>query len=49
MLTKDGVRMAKKFMFFSSAKAKARLGYSPRPAVEALRDAVEWFRGHHYC
>ncbi len=49
MLTKDGVRMAKKYMFFSSARAKAKLGYSPRPAAEALRDAVEWFRGHHYC
>jgi len=49
MLTKDGARMAKKYMFFSSVKAEAQLGYSPRPAVEALRDAVEWFRGHHYC
>jgi len=49
MLTKDGVKMAKKYMFFSSAKAEEKLGYSHRPAIEALREAIEWFRGHHYC
>jgi dihydroflavonol-4-reductase len=43
-VTIDGVRMAKKKMFFTSAKAKRELGYSPRPALEALRDAVLWFR-----
>jgi len=48
MLTKDGARMAKKFMFFSSAKAKAELGYSPRPATEALVDAAKWFRENNY-
>jgi dihydroflavonol-4-reductase len=31
-------------MFFSSAKARADLGYAPRPAADAIRDAVEWFR-----
>jgi len=49
MLTRDGAKMAKKYMFFSSDKAKAKLGYNPGPAVEALRDAVEWFRAHNYC
>jgi dihydroflavonol-4-reductase len=48
MLTIDGVRMARKRMYFSSEKARSKLGYSPRPAVEALRDGVEWFYKHGY-
>ena len=44
MVTRDHLRMARKLMFFSSAKAEAALGYTPRPAVEAVRDAVAWFR-----
>jgi dihydroflavonol-4-reductase len=36
--------MARKKMFFSSAKARAELGYAPRPAIEAIRDAVAWFQ-----
>lgn len=48
MLTVDGVRMARKRMFFSSEKARRELGYACRPAREALRDAVEWFRRHGY-
>ena len=46
--TIDGVRMAKKKMYFSSAKAREALGYQPRPAVEALNDAVQWFREAGY-
>jgi dihydroflavonol-4-reductase len=45
----DGVRMAKKKMFFSSAKAILTLGYQPRPANQALADAVAWFRERGYC
>ena len=48
VITVDGVRMARKRMYFSSEKAKSLLGYSPRPAVEALRDAIEWFCAHGY-
>jgi len=48
MMTVDGVRMAKKHMYFSSAKAERELGYRHRPAVEAIRDAIEWFREHGY-
>ena len=48
-VTVDGLRMAKKKMYFSSAKAKADLGYKPRPAREALRDAITWFRDKGYC
>ncbi|MHA1597849.1 MAG: hopanoid-associated sugar epimerase [Alphaproteobacteria bacterium] len=43
-VTLDGVRMAKKKMFFTSGKAKRELGYAPRPAADALGDAVEWFK-----
>ncbi len=46
--TVDGIRMARARMFFSSQKARDALGYRPRPAVEALADAVEWFRLNGY-
>lgn len=42
--TVDGVRLAKKRMFFSVAKAAAELGYTPRPADAAFADAIAWFR-----
>jgi dihydroflavonol-4-reductase len=47
--TVDGVRMSKKLMYFSSNKARQALGYSPRPAREALSDAVHWFLENDYC
>ena len=43
-VTVDGVRLARKHMFFSSAKATAELRYGARSASEALQDAVAWFR-----
>lgn len=46
--TRDGVRMARKHMYFSSAKAERDLGYTARPAVEAIKDAVAWFRANGY-
>lgn len=42
-ITVEGVRMSRKLMFFSSAKAQRELGYSWRPASHALADAVQWF------
>ena len=48
IMTVDGVRMAKKHMFYSSAKAERRLGYTHRPAAAALRDAIAWFHSHAY-
>ncbi|MFQ5503599.1 MAG: hopanoid-associated sugar epimerase [Planctomycetota bacterium] len=42
-VTVDGLRLARKRMYFSSDKARRELGYRPRPAIEALRDAVGWF------
>ncbi len=44
IVTRDMLQMAKKLMYFSSAKARAELCYAPRPAHEAVRDAVAWFR-----
>ncbi len=46
LVTVDGIKMSKTFMFFSSEKAKNAIGYSPRPARKALADAVEWQRAH---
>ena len=44
MVTREMLAMAKKQMFFSSAKAEAALGYAPRPPRQALSDAIDWFR-----
>ncbi len=44
-VTLEGVRMSRKHMFFSSAKAVRDLGYRWRPPIEAFEDAVRWFRG----
>lgn len=48
MLTVDSLRMSRKRMFFSSEKATRELGYKTRPATEALRDAIHWFRANGY-
>ena len=48
MMTVDSVRMSRKLMYFSTEKARRELGYSPRPAIEALRDEIEWFYKHGY-
>ena len=46
LVTREMLAMARKKMFFSSAKAMAELGYRPRPAREAIADAVAWFRAN---
>jgi len=48
LVTVDGVRLAKKTMFFSPEKAERELGFSTRPVIEALSDAVDWFRRNGY-
>ena len=48
MLTVNSLRMSRKRMFFSSVKARSELGYSARPAVQALQDAIAWFRDDNY-
>ena len=41
----DAVRMAKKKMWVTHARAQRELGFAPAPAEQALLRAVEWFRG----
>lgn len=44
----DGVRMAAKHMYFSSARARTELGYRSRAPEAAVAAAVDWFRRHDY-
>jgi dihydroflavonol-4-reductase len=46
--TIDAVRMGRKKMFVSSAKAERELGWKVVPVDDALRRAVDWFRGNGY-
>ncbi|MEJ0061741.1 MAG: hopanoid-associated sugar epimerase [Alphaproteobacteria bacterium] len=48
-VTMDALRMARKKMFFTSAKAERELGYRHRPAPQAIADAVAWFKQQGYC
>ena len=45
----DGVRMARKKMWVSGAKAERKLGFTPTGVDDALLRAVEWFRANGYC
>lgn len=45
MLTCDALRMSAHRMYYSSARARAELGYRARPWPDAVRDALAWFRG----
>ena len=47
-VTVDGVRMSKKHMYFTSAKAARELGYEWREPGEAIRDALAWFKEQGY-
>ena len=44
VMTTDHLKMARKKMFYSSAKAQRELGFTARPAREAVIDALAWFR-----
>ena len=46
LVTRDHLRMSAKMMFFSHAKAARELGFAPRPAIAAVRDAVAWFQAN---
>jgi dihydroflavonol-4-reductase len=48
-VTLDSVRMGRKKMFITSAKAERELGWNPGPVDGALRRAVEWFRANGYA
>jgi len=47
-VTLDAVRMGRKKMFVSSAKAERELGWNPGAVDGALRRAVDWFRVNGY-
>jgi len=47
-VTIDAVRMGRKKMFVSSAKAGRELGWKTVPVDDALRRAVEWFQANGY-
>lgn len=45
----EAVKMARKKMFASHAKASRELGFSPGPVDKALERAIHWFRASGYC
>jgi dihydroflavonol-4-reductase len=45
----EGVRMARKKMFVTHAKAARELGFAPGSADAALKRSVDWFRANGYC
>jgi len=47
--TVEAVRMGRKIMFASSAKAERELGFRVLPVYPALRAAVEWFLANGYA
>lgn len=49
ILTTDALRMAAKKMYFTSKKAEVQLGYTHRPAAQAIKDATKWFKSNGYC
>jgi dihydroflavonol-4-reductase len=47
--TVEAVRMGRKKMFASSAKAERELGFKVLPVYSALRSAIDWFVDHGYA
>ena len=47
--TVEAVRMGKKKMFASSAKAERELGFRVLPVYNALRSAIDWFIANGYA
>jgi dihydroflavonol-4-reductase len=47
--TVEAVRMGKKYMFASSARAERDLGFRVLPIYSALRAAIEWFVANGYA
>jgi len=47
--TIDAVRMGRKKMFITSAKAERELGWRSVPVNDSLRRSVEWFRANGYA
>lgn len=47
-ISTGAVRMAKRYMYFSSNKAMNELGYRPGPIQPAIQRAIDWFRQGGY-
>ena len=47
--TLEEVRMGRKKMFASSARAQAELGFRIAPVYPAMRAAIDWFRANGYA
>lgn len=47
--TVEAVRMGRKMMFASSARAERELGFRNVPVYPALRSAIDWFRAHGFA
>ena len=47
--TVEAVRMGKKMMFASSAKAERELGFVVKPVEVAMRSALQWFVENGYA
>jgi dihydroflavonol-4-reductase len=47
--TVEAVRMGRKMMFASSARAERELGFKHVPIYHALRSAIQWFVTHGYA
>ncbi len=47
--TLEEVKMGRKKMFASSARAQQELGFRVAPVYPAMRVAIEWFRAHGYA
>lgn len=47
--TLEEVRMGRKKMYASSARAERELGFRIVPVEPAMRSAIEWFRAHGYA
>jgi dihydroflavonol-4-reductase len=44
----EAAQMASTTMTFDDARARSELGYTSRPAIEALFDSAQWFVAHGY-
>jgi dihydroflavonol-4-reductase len=44
LMTRESLRALRGHRFVSHEKARAELGYQPRPLAETIRDTVAWFR-----
>jgi dihydroflavonol-4-reductase len=47
LITRDLVAGVGRYQWFSIAKARAALGYNPRPLEQSLRDAYIWYRDNN--